>query len=115
MASETLHVDCCTDAAAHDTDAELADALSAVKHLADTDAVTLTLDEIERELRAGRPIGVRVEWPSGSGHFLAISGCDRATSMVHLEDPLYLASETSYDTLKRRYYGAYWTHSYWTR
>lgn len=67
-------------------------------------------------INANEPIGVRIEWPGGTGHFIAIAGYStNGGQFVDVEDPWYSASTVSYATLQTAYKatGA-WTHTYWT-
>lgn len=49
---------------------------------------TLTFSEIKREIDAGRPVQVRIQWNSnGMGHFLVIEGYNAATQEIQWIDP----------------------------
>lgn len=93
-------------------------ALTRTKNLASFLGRVLTWAEIQAEIDAGRPIGVRVGWSGGGGHFLAIFGYGRQSGqdVVDVDDPIYGVSRISVDTLRNAYQGSgSWTHSYLTR
>jgi len=73
----------------------------------------LTRQELSVEIAAGRPIGVRIQWVQGGGHFVTISGY--SDDVVEVSDPWYGDSPVDYLTFKTRYQGiGRWSHSYRT-
>ena len=76
----------------------------------------LTFSEIQREIDAGNPIGVRIEWTNGGGHFLVISGyatSSAGVNKVSLEDPFYGSSEAAYEAFLTKYQGSgTWTGTF---
>jgi hypothetical protein len=70
---------------------------------------------IQVEIDSGRPIGARIAWAGGGGHFVAISGYFGST-FVHIEDPWFGPSTQAYTVFRSSYLGGgSWTHSYGTR
>jgi hypothetical protein len=69
---------------------------------------------IQHEVDGDLPLGVRIQWAGGGGHFVAIGGYDEANSIVTVLDPL--ESEpvpVDYDALTSSYDGiGSWSHSY---
>ncbi len=61
----------------------------------------LSFAQIEKKIKAGRPVCARVQWgPGPDGHFVVISGCDTAKSgnrYVDVEDPLNGSSTWLFD------------------
>jgi hypothetical protein len=79
---------------------------------------TLTYSEIRAEIRAGRPVGARIGWSGGGGHFMVIYGCSRigGTIYVDIDDPIYGKSHPTLDTFTNSYQGSgSWMHSYFTQ
>jgi hypothetical protein len=71
---------------------------------------------IDTEIDARRPLGVRIGWSGGGGHFVAIGGYREWDELVHVEDPWYGPSDLAYTTLRNTYQGSgTWTHSYFTK
>jgi hypothetical protein len=76
--------------------------------------------EVRKEIERRAPLGCRVGWVAGGGHFVVIAGyeLEDGEMFVHVEDPdPFFASATfSFEEFSHRYRGAgRWTHSYTTR
>jgi hypothetical protein len=79
---------------------------------------TLSYDEIRAEILAGRPVGARIGWSGGGGHFMVIYGCSRIAGTIYLDidDPIYGKSTPTLSTFTNSYQGSgSWTHSYFTK
>lgn len=73
----------------------------------------LPLQQIKGEIDANHPIGVRIGWSGGGGHFIAIGGYSE--NLVHVHDPWYGESSKNYMEVLTSYQGiGRWTHSYRT-
>jgi Papain-like cysteine protease AvrRpt2 len=72
---------------------------------------------VHYQIRAHRPLGVRIAWSGGGAHFVAIGGFrERPSRYVHVEDPWYGPSDVAYATLVSSYQGTgSWTNTYWTK
>jgi hypothetical protein len=92
-------------------------ALTRTGNLASRAAGTAPLSTIRSQLDAGRPVGARIGWAGGGGHFVVISGClDDATGLLEVRDPIYGTSELSIASFASSYQGSgSWTHTYYTR
>jgi hypothetical protein len=91
-------------------------ALDRVGNLGNFTAGALSLTQIQSEIDAGRPIGVRIGWPGGGGHFVTITGYSDQ-NVVNVQDPWYAPQGVAVDyaTFRSRYQGAgQWTHTYRT-
>jgi hypothetical protein len=69
------------------------------------------------ELNAGRPVGVRIQWPEGNGHFLVVDGYREFTvgpPQVHVADPLFQDVYWPYGDLLNNYQfkGGVWTDTF---
>jgi hypothetical protein len=76
------------------------------------------LAAIRAEIDADRPLGVRIGWSIGGGHFVAVSGywASSAGDVVTVEDPLFGRSTWALSMFQSGYQGhGSWTHSYWTQ
>jgi Papain-like cysteine protease AvrRpt2 len=84
---------------------------------ADRAAGTVPLSAIRSQLDAGRPVGARIGWDGGGGHFVMISGClDDATGILEVRDPIHGTSEISIAAFASSYQGSgSWTHTYYTQ
>jgi hypothetical protein len=76
-------------------------------------------EAVRREIDAGRPLGVRVEWgDTHTGHFIVIEGYQRSgDERVAVEDPFAGPFDLSFATLTEGLYQGtgFWTHTYFTR
>ena len=74
---------------------------------------------IQVEIAAGAPIGVRVGWYGGGGHFMVVAGCLTApdgTMYIDICDPIYLNTRFALDAFADSYQGGGdWTHTYLTQ
>ena len=74
-----------------------------------------SLDSVQGQANAAKPLGARIGWSGGGGHFVMLTGVGN-NSMVAVEDPWYGPSYISYNTFKTSYKGSgTWTHSYFTK
>jgi hypothetical protein len=95
-------------------------ALTRVGHLAGFTGAPTTFADLRSEIDNGRPLGVRIGWSGGGGHF-NIVGCYTSSVLlraqtVQIEDPWYGTSVWSYDVFRTAYQGSgSWTHSYRTK
>ena len=81
---------------------------------------TTTFTDLRTELDNGRPLGVRIGWSGGGGHFNVVScytwNLLRRGRTIQIEDPWYGTSVWDYDTFRTAYQGSgSWTHSYRTK
>lgn len=92
-------------------------ALDEVGHLDAWSSGAASFAGVRAEIDGGEPLGVRIGWSGGGGHFLVIEGyLDDATDQVAVDDPWYGASDLAYSTLTTSYQGSgSWTHSYRTQ
>jgi hypothetical protein len=73
---------------------------------------------VRTEIAAGRPVGARIGWSGGGGHFMVIYGCGRAAGIEYfnIDDPIYGKSEPTVSTFSAAYQGTgSWTHTYFTK
>lgn len=73
---------------------------------------------IRAEIDAGRPVGARIGWSGGGGHFMVICGYSvwRGTQWVYIDDPIYGSSHLTLDDFSTNYQGSgTWTHYYLTK
>lgn len=109
---------CCEDGRPCDEPWYLERALARVGHSdGGLAAGALSFPEIKAEIDAGRPIGVRIGWQGGGGHFVVIEGYSREEDgLLEVEDPLEGHAQVTRDALRHRYGGSgEWTHTYRTR
>jgi hypothetical protein len=123
VASATLgRIDCCGPAASDPLGCNqpyfLDMALITTGHFAAMQAARLTGSQVSAEVSGQRPIGCRIEWTDGSGHFLTIVGIQTmasGTTYIDVSDPIYLDARIAFQAFPSLYQsGARWTHSYLT-
>lgn len=93
-------------------------ALTGVGHLASVFAGVLSFANCDAQLcGSARPVGVRIGWSGGGGHFVVIGAVDTpATQLLTVYDPWYGTSQIPYATLQSSYQGTgQWTHTYLTQ
>ncbi len=116
--AELAQTGCCQDGASGQCNRPwyLDRALTRTGNLAGQSAGTAPISRIRSELDAGRPIGIRIGWAGGGGHFVMISGCfDDATGILEVRDSIYGTSEISIAAFSSGYQGSgSWTHTYFT-
>jgi Papain-like cysteine protease AvrRpt2 len=112
--------DCCTNPSSGDCNKPwmLDTVLTRVGHLASFVGGSTSFAGVCTELDNGRPLGVRIGWSGGGGHFNVI-GCYTYSPLgmqsLQIEDPFYGTSVWDYDTFRTAYQGSgSWTHSYKT-
>ncbi len=74
----------------------------------------LSPSQVEQEIQSGMPVGTRIGWFGGGGHFMVIAGYLAATTpRVAIHDPIFGESEMDYSAYQTAYQGTgSWTHSY---
>jgi hypothetical protein len=73
---------------------------------------------VQQEINQNDPLGVRIGWSGGGGHFVVIYGYDdsTATAYVLVADPIWGISQIPYTTFVSSYRGnGAWTDSYYTQ
>jgi Papain-like cysteine protease AvrRpt2 len=92
-------------------------ALHRVGNLASWASGARPFADVQTEINNGRPLGARIGWSGGGGHFVVLEGYfPGATQQLAVDDPWYGASDLSYASLSASYQGTgSWTHSYFTQ
>lgn len=117
LASAELGGACCTDPNPCNQDWFLDSALLRVGHLQLFVAGAQLLTTVQQAIDQDQPLGVRIQWAGGGGHFVVISGYDEVAGVVTVEDPLNAGPlVVDYATFVSSYLGAgFWSHSYFTQ
>jgi Papain-like cysteine protease AvrRpt2 len=80
---------------------------------------TVSFDQVKAEIDAGRPVGARIGWSGGGGHFVAIYGYTQILGVLDffdIDDPIYGKSHLSVSDFTSNYQGSgTWTHTYFTK
>jgi len=81
---------------------------------------TTSLADVIAQIGLSRPIGCRIGWFGGGGHFVAVVGYfvasdDPALQFLLIEDPIYGTSVYTYHEFATAYRGGTWTTSYLTK
>lgn len=76
----------------------------------------MSFSKIQQEVNSGRPVGTRVGWNGGGGHFQAIVGWTVGVSgdeYLHISDPIYLETQILFQEFAGKYQaGGNWNYSY---
>jgi hypothetical protein len=107
---------CCSDASSSACNRPwyLDQALQRVGNLGQYTTGALSLTQIQAEIDAGRPVGVRMAWVNGGGHFIILIGYSDQ-NIVDVQDPWFGRSSVDYQTFRSHYLnGGTWSHSYRT-
>jgi hypothetical protein len=116
--AELGQVDCCANGSSPSCNCSwyLDRALSRVKHLRSMSTGSSGKPTIENEVDQNLPIGARIGWSGGGGHFVAIYGYDDSDAtklLIVIGDPWYGVSIVDFDVFVSDYLGSgAWTHSY---
>ena len=79
---------------------------------------TVSFQTVCDEIDAGRPVGARVGWSGGGGHFMVIYGYSSVggTNYFDIDDPIYGKSHLTVAAFSSSYQGSgAWTHTYFTK
>ena len=93
-------------------------ALTGLGNLAGVSGGTTAFADVVAQVQTARPLGCRIGWFGGGGHFVVIDGCDPASTnqLMTIKDPIYGTSVLPYNTFATAYQGAgSWTTSYLTK
>jgi len=74
--------------------------------------------QVRDEIDAGRPVGARIGWSGGGGHFMVIYGYSvvAGTPYFDIDDPIYGKSHLTVADFSTSYQGSgTWTHTYFTK
>ena len=124
VANTTLpRTDCCGAGAADPTRCNtygyLDRALTTTGNLRQMQSRSLSFAEVQTEIGASKPVGSRVGWYGGGGHFMAVVGwlvADSGEQYLDIADPIFLNSQILYSSYASAYQsGGDWTHSYLTQ
>ncbi|WP_434113807.1 papain-like cysteine protease family protein [Methylocaldum sp. GT1TLB] len=77
-----------------------------------------SFQQIRDEIDAGRPVGARVGWNGGGGHFMVICGYSLVGGVEYfdIDDPIYGNSHLAVSEFASNYQGSgTWTHTYFTK
>jgi Papain-like cysteine protease AvrRpt2 len=114
--AELSTASCCSSGGACDTPWYLERALARVGHSDGVRPAPSTFTQLVAEIDSGEPLGVRIGWRGGGGHFIVVEGYSVSDEMVQIEDPLEGPTQMTYRALHDDYGGSgAWTHSYPTR
>jgi hypothetical protein len=95
----------------------LANALARTHNLVSVSG-PIGFDQVRTEIDAGRPVGARIGWNGGGGHFMVIYGYNRGPTDQYfdIDDPIYGKSHLKVSDFSTNYQGSgTWTHAYITQ
>ncbi len=78
----------------------------------------VSFQQVRDEIDAGRPVGARIGWSGGGGHFMVIYGYSLVvgTEYFDIDDPIYGKSHLTVADFSSNYQGSgTWTHTYFTK
>ena len=109
---------CCTDGStsACNQSWNLDKALDRTQNLRSWNGGVATPTQVDNELAAGNPVGVRIGWSGGGGHFMVLSAYQSALNRVEVRDPIYGTTVYDYETFRDAYQGSgSWTYTYYLK
>jgi hypothetical protein len=74
--------------------------------------------QVRAEIDAGRPVGARIGWSGGGGHFMVIYGYSLVAGVEYfdIDDPIYGKNHLTVADFASNYQGSgSWTHTYFTK
>lgn len=77
-----------------------------------------SFQQVRDEIDAGRPVGARIGWSGGGGHFMVIYGYSfiAGDEYFDIDDPIYGKSHLTTADFTTNYQGSgTWTHTYFTK
>lgn len=116
--AELAQSTCCDDGstAACNQPWYLDKALDRTENLRSWNGEVATPAEVDAELAAGNPVGVRIGWDGGGGHFMVLSAYQALLNRVEVRDPIYGTTVYDYETFRDEYQGTgSWTHTYYLK
>ncbi len=75
-------------------------------------------EQVRSEINAGRPVGARIGWSGGGGHFMVIYGYSTIAGDEYfdIDDPIYGKSHIPVSEFSSSYQGSgSWTHTYFMK
>ena len=117
---ELGHTDCCnsTVPSACNVPWYLDKALTRTNNFLNMVSGQATFQQVRDEIDAGRPVGARIGWSGGGGHFMVIYGYSLigGNHYFDIDDPIYGKSHLSVADFSSNYQGSgTWTHTYFTK
>ena len=105
IAHQVLGGDCCAAPAPCNTPAFLQDALGAVGRFKEFRSGPLSFPDIMDEIGHGLPIGVRIGWFGGGGHFVVIRGFrdGPGVRLLSIADPWFVDSIQDFEVFCSNY------------
>ena len=118
--AELAHSDCCNSSvpSACNVPWYLDRALTRTDNFVSITAGQVGFAQVRAEIDAGRPVGVRIGWSGGGGHFMVIYGYSLVGRLEYLDidDPIYGKSHLTAADFSSNYQGSgSWTHTYLTK
>jgi hypothetical protein len=111
----TLGTECCATPDCFECDQQwyLHEALAVVRHGAGWGDGPLAAPSLVKELKRKNPVGARIDWNDGTGHFVLVTGFDPNSGEVTVEDPARGRLTMHYDVLASAYLDrGSWSHYY---
>jgi hypothetical protein len=117
--------DCCADQESCDTDGYLDAALKTTGNYSSSEG-TGDGQDIVAEISNGRPVGLRIQWPLGGGHFIGVSWAGQESDgqiYFATTDPIYKTGSYAVSAMQSGQYGentdgtplnGTWTDTYFT-
>jgi len=117
--AELGHTDCCQDPVPDDCNVPwyLDRALTRTQNFVSMTGPA-SFEQVRDEINAGRPVGARIGWSGGGGHFMVIYGYSLigGDEYFDIDDPIYGKSHLPMSEFASSYQGTgSWTHTYYMK
>lgn len=118
--AELGHSDCCNSSVptACNVPWYLDRALTRTNNFVSMTSTQAGFAQVRAEIDAGRPVGARIGWSGGGGHFVMIYGYSLVIGLEYfdIDDPIYGKSHLTVADFSGNYQGSgSWTHTYFTK
>jgi hypothetical protein len=114
VATSVLARNCCQNVGPCNVPGQLDSALGTVGHMRKMILGQIGEADLEQEALAQLPVGTRIQWTGGGGHFVAFTGVLRGSqTYIGIEDPWFGSSDVALSALNGAYQGSgTWTTTY---
>lgn len=106
---------CCSNPSGCNDYGSLREALQVAKSLNRMIEDSVTFVVLQQQVDMGRPVGTRVAWTGSGAHSMMVTGYNKDSGTIDVQDPWYGSTTIAYASYPSSYQnGGTWTHTYLT-